>query len=385
MADDDYKNPWGDKDELGKIVKRALNNPMVPKKAPEEKKEDPKDIVARKAAEKAASIARGEIAAKKAAKAAKMLAAAEGREETVEPIKVVPVVEETKPEKSGDDKDSGKEKSGRDRDRDRDRNRDRGKRDRRDRSRERDRGRRDRSRERDRDRRNRDRDRRDRDRGRRRSRSRSPRHRRDRSRSRERRRRSRSQSSEDEDAEEEEEEDNSMFPSAAMVADRFVEVFGMSKRRIENIMECVGEEMVVTDLVNEETMVSSPKELEALLKENDSHKAEAAKRIFIESNRPTDPNYSLDFYSASKAPFSGKLFQKDCCVVLYKVKKGKIIQAWMGPDTDKIADDASTTEEQAYASKPFLQALDKMIRPGGLGGTKITKIYNNYAKIETWG
>ena len=63
---------------------------------------------------------------------------------------------------------------------------------------------------------------------------------------------------------------------------------------------------------------------------------------------------------------------------------------WVGVDTEKLgrlqAGSEAVEQEKLFASKTLGVVLDRVVgRPGHLMGTKVTKHYHNYTKIETWG
>lgn len=292
--------------------------------------------------------------------------------------------------------------------RDRDRSRSRG-RDRRDRSRSRGRRNRDRSRSRSRGRRDRSRSegRRDRDRSRSRGRSR-----RDRSRSRDRSRRdhdSRSQSRGSRHARSESRERGSegrerlhpgdrttplsgaretseMVFTAAMVADRFVEVYaGASIMRRDQLHECVSPDATVVSLGNGGKQLASSETVAIHLATSSSLPSAAAKkRLYLESNRPQDPTFAVDFYAPGASPgwdptigVSPEAVLTTGTVVAYRVERNQIQLIAVAADNDGLAQKMDVSEAEIFASPVFIEVLDLAIRPGSLGGSTITKVYHD--------
>ena len=71
------------------------------------------------------------------------------------------------------------------------------------------------------------------------------------------------------------------------------------------------------------------RDYERLLRKSDPIPVEASKRVFLESEKPTDPTYALDFYLPGKAPsltHEGPSAVPNTAplIVLYRVRKNKI-------------------------------------------------------------
>jgi hypothetical protein len=89
------------------------------------------------------------------------------------------------------------------------------------------------------------------------------------------------------------------------VAERIVEVFSKpSKMRTEWLLECfdLGSIRVVAATEGEELLAEGRDELELHCKSVPVWPAEATKRVYLESNKPSDPTFCLDFYPSKKAP-----------------------------------------------------------------------------------
>lgn len=93
--------------------------------------------------------------------------------------------------------------------------------------------------------------------------------------------------------------------TAAQVAERVVEVFGAaSKMRTEWLLECFDLDKIRVVAVNEseDLLAEGREEMELHFKTVPVWPVEATKRVYLESNKPSDPTFSLDFYPSKKAP-----------------------------------------------------------------------------------
>lgn len=185
-----------------------------------------------------------------------------------------------------------------------------------------------------------------------------------------------------------------MSYTAAQVADNFLEVFSTLKpgktEPLDFLLDCFDDKFDMGDLESQDTLPYKRADLKAHLQKHSAWPVSVKKRVFVESNRPTDPTFCLDMYVAGRGPcFSSTELTTAASTrdsyVLYRVRDNKIQAVWVLDDFDGIVSDTTVTEERMYACKAFLCALDLMIRPGGLGGTKIDRHYHNYDNMVTLG
>ena len=117
-------------------------------------------------------------------------------------------------------------------------------------------------------------------------------------------------------------------------------------------------------------------------------KAEASKRVFLETADSKAPTFAIDFYKRGKSPAIGPAgmssgpVQKPV-VVVYRVQGSKITRMHVAEDAEGVAEMSGGTEEDVYASDIYAQALEVMIRPGDLT-SKPKRYYNDYSKLEVW-
>ena len=114
--------------------------------------------------------------------------------------------------------------------------------------------------------------------------------------------------------------------TAALVVDRFLEVYSSkSKRRHDDLMDCVDSAHLSLNTLADESAPLSASSFLSDLEKPVEHKAEASKRIFIESSNKRDPSFALDFYQPNRAPFfTSSIAPARACVALYLVKGNKI-------------------------------------------------------------
>lgn len=188
--------------------------------------------------------------------------------------------------------------------------------------------------------------------------------------------------------------EESMFRfTAAQVAERFVEVFGLpSKRRKESLLECLDVNVIeVVAVGNEEVLAEGKEELELHCTSVPIWKAEAVKRLYVEGNKPADPTYCVDFYLKGQAPgwglegLASEAAERSDIWVLYVVQDNKVKRVYVGDDTQRLGRKPGVSEEDIFGTDVFMKVLDIAIRPGGITGTDISKHYHDYTKIEVWG
>jgi hypothetical protein len=165
-----------------------------------------------------------------------------------------------------------------------------------------------------------------------------------------------------------------------------------SKRRGESLLECLDlAAITVIAVEGGDLRAEGEAELGLHCKTVPVWKAEAAKRLYIEGNKASDPTYCVDFYLKGQSPgwslegLASETPERSDIWVLYTVKANKIACVHVGDDTKHVGRKVGATEEDVYASEVFLKVLDIAVRPGGLTGTEITKHYHDYSKIEVWG
>lgn len=115
-----------------------------------------------------------------------------------------------------------------------------------------------------------------------------------------------------------------------------------------------------------------------------------ALRLFLESDKPGAPSYSIDWYVAGRAPGLGPSglappTERGAAVIVYKSLAGQLTCVWVGPDDSRLSSATDCTEEQAKESKEFETVMDLLVRPGELLGGTIAMHFNNYAHVVTVG
>eukprot|EP00042_Codosiga_hollandica_P028731 m.153156 g.153156 ORF g.153156 m.153156 type:complete len:373 (+) comp52854_c0_seq1:1382-2500(+) len=173
--------------------------------------------------------------------------------------------------------------------------------------------------------------------------------------------------------------------TAAVVVEHFLEVYGgSSKLRVDQIFECVNESsVVIADLQSQDELVPNA-EVVRVLKSSSPRKAEASKRLFIESENKKDPSFALDLYLVGSVPNFGQPSLSAPSALLYSVRRNQIEKIWVLEDTGKLAETGTLIQEALTSSPLYEHVLDAIVRPGGLTA-KFSLHFNNYSKIERWG
>ncbi|EGD82741.1 hypothetical protein PTSG_03392 [Salpingoeca rosetta] len=181
--------------------------------------------------------------------------------------------------------------------------------------------------------------------------------------------------------------------SAPLVVDRFLEVWTANNNantRVKELLELFDTtSFELRGLVRRERLVSGA-DLQNNFKMTRPWPAKPCKRLFVESNRPTDPTFALDFYRKGEGPcFSHIGYTVHPPTVdlalLYRVQNNKITQIHVAEDKEGLVLTDDVEEDDVTASAIGKQAFDVMIRPGGLGGTSINRVFNNYDNIPVIG
>eukprot|EP01147_Barroeca_monosierra_P009195 gene9195-1481_t len=173
--------------------------------------------------------------------------------------------------------------------------------------------------------------------------------------------------------------------TAPLVVDRFLEIWSNNNKASSRVKELIDifdvEDFEVVGLIRREILMKG-EDLEESIKMTRPWKSEPSKRLFVESNRPGDPTYALDMYKKGLGPCFTHIGYSThppttSAVLLYRI--------YAAEDTEGLVIEDDVSEDDIMMSNIGKQAFDVMIRPGGLGGTDITRVFHNYENIQVIG